>query len=67
MKKLLLVLLLTAAFNAVPTAAFADCFGQLSDCFHEAAKLDSWVDRWLAGLDCELNFIECTRIKLVGG
>lgn len=66
MKKVFLVLLLTAAINAVPTAAFADCFGKLEDCFYEAAKIDSWLGRWLAGLDCELNFIECTRIKIAG-
>lgn len=66
MKKVFLVLLLAAAFNAVPAEAFADCFGKLEQCFYEAAKLDSWLDRWLAGLDCELNFVECTRIKLVG-
>ncbi|HEX6324254.1 MAG TPA: hypothetical protein VFZ36_11055 [Vicinamibacterales bacterium] len=66
MKKVILVLLLAAAFNAVPAAAYADCFGKLEACFYEAAKLDSWLERWLAGLDCELNFVECTRIKLVG-
>jgi hypothetical protein len=66
MKKVFLVLLLAAAFSAVPAEAFADCFGKLEQCFYEAAKLDSWLDRWLAGLDCELNFVECTRIKLVG-
>lgn len=67
MKKLFLVLVLAAAINAVPSAAFAGCFSELGNCYNEAAKIDSWVGRWLAGLDCELDFIECTRIKLVGG
>lgn len=66
MKKVLLVLFLAAAINAVPAAAYADCFGELAQCFNEAAKIDSWIGRWLAGLDCELNFVECTRIKLIG-
>lgn len=66
MKKLLVVLMLGAAMSAAPTAAFAGCFEDLGDCYNEAAKIDSWVSRWLAGLDCELDFIECTRIKLVG-
>ena len=67
MKKLLFVLLLTAAFNAVPAAAFAGCFEDLANCYYEAAKRDTWLSRWLAGLDCELDFVECTRVKLVGG
>ena len=71
MKKLLFVLTLAAALNAVPATAFAmddeaGCFEQLSNCYYEAAKRDSWLSRWLAGLDCELDFVECTRIKLVG-
>ena len=70
MKKALLTLLLGVTLN--PTLAFADdeeagCFQTLQRCYYEAAKKDSWIDRWLAGLDCELDFIECTRIKIVGG
>jgi hypothetical protein len=73
MKKLLFLLTLSAALTAVPATSFAfsaddeaGCFEQLSNCYYEAARRASWVDRWLAGLDCELDFVECTRIKLVG-
>jgi hypothetical protein len=66
MKKMLLVLLLAVVVSAVPSPAWAGCFEDLSDCFHRAATRDSWVSRWLAGLDCELDFVECTRVKLVG-
>ncbi len=66
MKKLFVVLLLGAALNAVPAPALAGCFEDLGNCYNEAAKVDSWVSRWLAGLDCELDFVECTRIKIVG-
>jgi hypothetical protein len=66
MKKVILVLLLAAGIGAVPTAAVAGCFTELSDCYYEAAKKSSWIERWLAGLDCELDFIECTRKKLIG-
>lgn len=70
MKKLLLVLLLGAAITAVPSVASADeeagCFESLANCYYEAARRDSWISRWLAGLDCELNFVECTRVKIIG-
>lgn len=66
MKRVVLLLSLGAALNAVPSAAFAGCFESLKACYYEAAKKDSWVDRWLAGLDCELDFVECTREKLIG-
>jgi hypothetical protein len=66
MKKVVLVLLLTAAINAVPSPAWAGCFEDLANCFARAATRDSWLSRWLAGLDCELDFIECTREKIVG-
>ena len=67
MKKVVLVLFLAAAVNAVPSPAWAGCFEELAACYYRAAALDSWVSRWLAGLDCELDFVECTRIKLIGG
>ena len=71
MKKLLLVLALGGALNTVPATAWANdeeagCFETLANCYYEAAKRDSWLSRWLAGLDCELDFVECTRVKLVG-
>ena len=71
MKKRVLVLLLGMALSALPATAFADdeeagCFENLANCYYEAARRDSWLGRWLAGLDCELNFVECTRIKIAG-
>lgn len=72
MKRRVLVLLLGAVLSAVPSAAYAKddeeagCFENLANCYYEAARRDSWLSRWLAGLDCELNFVECTRIKIAG-
>ena len=65
MKKVLFVLLLTASINAVPSPAYAGCFEDLANCFQQAATRDSWLSRWLAGLDCELDFVECTRKKIL--
>ncbi len=42
------------------------CFGKLRDCFVRAAKMRSWADRTIAGLDCELDFVECSRRKILG-
>jgi hypothetical protein len=52
------------AANVQP--AQAGCFTDLADCFQRAANIDSFWYRWAAGLDCELDLVECTRIKLVG-
>jgi hypothetical protein len=38
----------------------------MASCFEAAAKVDSFWYRWAAGLDCELDFTECVRIKLIG-
>ena len=71
MKKVMFVLVLVSAISAVPVPASASdeagCFEALANCMERAATRDSWFSRWLAGMDCELDFIECTRIKLVGG
>jgi hypothetical protein len=50
------------------TPVFADysCFQNLRDCYLKAAGRASWVDMWLAGLDCELTFGDCTRRALTG-
>lgn len=42
------------------------CFIGLKHCYYAAAREEHWGDRWLRGLDCELDFVECARRKLVG-
>jgi hypothetical protein len=70
MKRTVVVLcLLVAALALVDrsTASAAEgCFMRLKGCFYEAAKPDSFIDRTLMALDCELDFVECVREK-VGG
>ena len=55
------------AVGGVARRADAGCSTGLLDCYQRAANIDSFWYRWAAGLDCELDFVECTRIKLVGG
>ncbi len=47
-------------------AGAAECFQNLARCYHHAAAASSWGWMWLAGLDCELNFTDCTRREIIG-
>jgi len=66
---ILLGILVLAGTSATvqPLYAAAGCATSLADCYQRAANIDSFWYRWAAGLDCELDFIECARIKLIGG
>jgi hypothetical protein len=55
-----------ATTDAVTEAGRITCFASLKDCYYEAAGKASWVDMWLAGLDCELEFTDCTRRAIIG-
>ncbi len=44
----------------------AGCNTSLLNCYEAAARIDSFWYRWAAGLDCEFNYVECARKKLVG-
>jgi hypothetical protein len=65
-KKILFVAIILMGFVAIPRQAMAGCTTDLADCYVAAAQIDSAWYRWAAGLDCELDFAECVRIKLVG-
>jgi hypothetical protein len=64
--KILLTAFVFVAVVAVPRTALAVCNTQMMQCFEAAAKIDSFWYRWAAGLDCELNYVECMRVKLIG-
>ena len=65
-KKILMVMVVAAGCLAAPRPAMAGCTTALADCYLAAARIDSFWYRWAAGLDCELDYTECVRIKLVG-
>jgi hypothetical protein len=65
-KKTLLALLVLAGVAAAPRPALARCAGDLLDCYGRAAGIDSFWYRTAAGLDCELDFTECVRRKIIG-
>jgi hypothetical protein len=55
-----------ALLLGVSRPAEAGCFQNLAHCYQEAAGKSWWVDMWLAGLDCELDFTDCTRRAIIG-
>lgn len=61
-----LAVLVVLLFGADVRTTLAGCFLDLEACYYRAARLDSWVDRWLAGLDCELDFAACIRQRIGG-
>jgi hypothetical protein len=65
-KKMVLTFVVLAGFAATPRTAFAGCTTDLADCYGRAAAIDSFWYRWAAGIDCELDYVECVRIKVVG-
>ena len=65
-KKMVMAAALLAGLAAAPRPAMAGCTTDLADCYGRAAAIDSFWYRWAAGLDCELDYTECVRVKLVG-
>jgi hypothetical protein len=62
----MLLVALAIAGHARPALAIEYfCFENLDKCYYRAAARDSWVDMWLAGLDCELTWVNCVRTALV--
>ena len=65
-KKIVLALVVLAGFAAAPRPAFAGCTTDLADCYGRAAREDSFWYRWASGLDCELDYTDCVRRRLLG-
>jgi hypothetical protein len=60
---LLGLFVLGASWSATPL--FAGCTSELMECYQRAASIDDFWSRWAAGLDCELDYLECLRITLI--
>ena len=65
-KKILFAAIMIMGFVTVPRPVLAGCTTALADCYTAAAKIDSFWYRWAAGLDCELDYVDCVREKLIG-
>ena len=65
-KKILSAAFVLAGLVASPQPVFAGCTTALADCYVVASKIESFWYRWAAGIDCELDYVECVRVKLIG-
>lgn len=65
-KGVLLGVFTVFAFAGFVRPADARCATGILECYQRAANIESFWYRWAAGVDCELDFVECTRVKLVG-
>ena len=67
-KKTVLALVVLLGFVAVPRSAMAapGCTTTLGECYEKAAKIDGFWYRWAAGIDCELDYTDCVRRRIIG-
>jgi len=52
----------------LPTSARAvACGDDLLSCYGKAAAFaDTWWSMWAWGINCELTFVDCTRLAILG-
>lgn len=60
------VLALLLIAGAARPASAMPCFTSLGNCWVDSARISSFFFRWAAGLDCELGFIGCARLDILG-
>ena len=68
MVRVIVVALVVAVGTLVsPRAAMASSYTQdLLGCYARASQIDSWLDRWAAGMDCELDYAGCVGSVISG-
>ena len=49
-----------------PVYASDGCFVEMAHCFERAALIESFWYRVFAALDCEVGFIICIRVSVLG-
>ena len=64
--KRVLTLIVCGWLVVVPRSVMADCTSQFWDCARSAYKIPSFWGWYAAQIDCELDYIECERIALIG-
>jgi hypothetical protein len=65
-KKTVLSVVVVMFFFAAPRPAVALCVDKYGACIKAAVLLDSVWSAWFAYCDCELDYIECMRISVIG-
>ena len=49
-----------------PAAAQIRCTQTLRECYGHAATRQSVWEMWAAGVDCELDYVQCARRAIIG-
>jgi len=52
--------------RSTPAHAQFACNENLRLCYFRAALADTWWQMWAMGMDCELDYADCTRRALIG-
>lgn len=72
-KRMGVVLLVALAVFGSASSSYAGdddgggrCFTDLLNCYTAAAGIADFWWRFAAALDCELDFVECVRVKIIG-
>lgn len=66
---MILALVVAAGTLVSPRSAMAmasSCTQDLLGCYARASQIDSWLDRWAAGMDCELDYAGCVGSVISG-
>ena len=66
MKKAVFLFVVIVGMGVLPSNAFAGCADDLGACYYRAAGRSGFWQRFTGGVDCELDFIECARKKVLG-
>jgi hypothetical protein len=64
--KIAVTLVVLAGLVAVPRSATAGCSSAYWDCAAAAYKNPSFWSWYAAQIDCELDYVECVRIAMLG-
>ena len=62
----MLAALLLLSDSQPAAAENSRCFENLRDCYGRAATREGVWEMWAAGLDCELDLVDCVRRALIG-
>ena len=65
-KKIVLTLAVLVCLLTVPHPAMAACTSQFGDCIIAANKQPNFWSQYSAFIDCELDYVECLRVALIG-
>ena len=58
--------LILSAFSSAPVSAQSSCFGDMARCFETTVYIESFWYRVWEAFDCELGFITCVRVAVLG-